>query len=218
MKNKVVIFGILLFLVVITIGYALLSGNINVTSTANINPIDMDLEYEYGVIPYGEGSFIIDTTETGHSNESITCSGTTCTYSVDFSMPGAVQDFYIQITNNSSFDVRLKRVIVNSSYTGNPATSNDGVFMVYSTGIDNLIAGNLTQYALRGGIFSSSMPSLEITDEEICNGHNECYIRDNGGVYTIVIAEMPQETEGSNTLNYSVTRTMTFEFEQYNRY
>ena len=50
MKNKAVIFGILLFLVVITIGYALLSGNINVTSTANINPVDINLTYDYGII------------------------------------------------------------------------------------------------------------------------------------------------------------------------
>lgn len=218
MKKEKVIFGILLFLVTISIGYALLSGNINVNSTANVNPIDMDLSLEYGVVPHGDPAFSVQTTETGHSNETISCSGMNCTYSVEFDRPGAVQDFYIQITNNSSFAVRLKRIVVNSSYIGTNSTQTDGLFIVYSTSKDNLGGNNLNKYGLGGGTFTPKTPNLEITDEKLCERQSECYMRSNGGVYTIGIAEMPYNEVDSNTMNYSVTRTMSFEFEQYNLY
>jgi len=88
-----------------------------------------------------------------------------CTYSVEFDRPGAIQDFYIQITNNSSFAVRLKRIVVNSSYIGTNSNQTDGLFVVYSTSKDNLGGNNLNKYGLGGGTFTPKTPNLEITDE-----------------------------------------------------
>lgn len=218
MKNKKIIFGILLFLVTISIGYALLSGNINVNSTANVNPIDMDLSLEYGVVPYGDLAFSKTTTETGHSNETISCSDMSCTYSVDFDRPEAVQDFYIQITNNSNFDVKLKQITVTSNYTGEKNNQSDGMVIVYNTKKENLGSHNVANYVLTGTLFNPQSPNLVITEDEICQTGKNCHMSANGGAFTIGIAEQPFADDASNEINYSVTRTMSFEFEQYNRY
>lgn len=218
MKKEKVIFGILLFLVTISIGYALLSGNINVNSTANVNPIDMDLSLEYGVVPYGDLAFSKATTETGHSNETISCSDMSCTYSVDFDRPEAVQDFYIQITNNSNFDVKLKQITVTSNYTGEKNNQSDGMVIVYNTKKENLGSHNVANYVLTGTLFNPQSPNLVITEDEICRTGKNCHVSANGGAFTIGIAEQPFADDASNEINYSVTRTMSFEFEQYNRY
>lgn len=213
MRNKGVIFGILLFLAVITIGYALLSGNINVSSTANINPTDISLELEYGVVPYGDNSFSTSTTETGHSNESISCSGMRCSYSVAFNNSGAIQAFYVQVTNNSSFDVKIKQVNINSEYTGSIKNGSSAVFGVYRRS-----KAELVQSSDRLGvmIINPDLPStdnMEISGDEFCNKPS-CYMSKNGGVYTIGIAEMATGNEKTNKLDYGVTRTFDIVFEQ----
>lgn len=214
MKNKGIIFGILLFFVVITIGYALLSGNINITSTANVNPLDMDLQLDYGIIPYGDNSILITTTQNGHSDESISCSGMTCSYNVAFNMPGAIQAFYIQITNNSIFDVRMKQINVESRYDGSNYDSSMGMFSIYKNGKDNLISSNRLYTGAASAVEPDSN-NLEIDGNEICD-NSSCYLKKDGGVYTIAISELVGDSSGSNVLDFSANRTFEFVFEQVN--
>lgn len=222
MKNKAVIFGILLFLVVITIGYALLSGNINVTSTANINPVDINLTYDYGIIPYGDDTFNTNTSQGGHSNESITCSGSNCTYSVAFNLTESVQVFYIEVTNNSSFAVRLNQVTINSKYEGATPNHALGIIGIYNSTKEALNKSNIDSNRLVVKTIShasSDTDSIVISANEICDPSKgvNCLLDPNDS-YTIGIAESTWNYGNENYMDFSVSRTINFEFQQHNSY
>ncbi len=222
MKNKAVIFGILLFLVVITIGYALLSGNINVTSTANINPVDINLTYDYGIIPYGDDTFNTNTSQGGHSNESITCSGSNCTYSVAFNLTESVQVFYIEVTNNSSFAVRLNQVTINSKYEGATPNHALGIIGIYNSTKEALNKSNIDSNRLVVKTIShasSDTDNIVISANEICDPSKgvNCLLDPNDS-YTIGIAELTWNYGNENYMDFSVSRTINFEFQQHNSY
>ncbi len=222
MKNKAVIFGILLFLVVITIGYALLSGNINVTSTANINPVDINLTYDYGIIPYGDDTFNTNTSQGGHSNESITCSGSNCTYSVAFNLTESVQVFYIEVTNNSSFAVRLNQVTINSKYEGATPNHALGIIGIYNSTKEALNKSNIDSNRLVVKTIShasSDTDNIVISANEICDPSKgvNCLLDPNDS-YTIGIAESTWNYGNENYMDFSVSRTINFEFQQHNSY
>lgn len=222
MKNKAVIFGILLFLVVITIGYALLSGNINVSSTANINPTDINLTYDYGIIPYGDDTFNTNTSQSGHSNESITCSGSNCTYSVAFNLTESIQVFYIEVTNNSSFAVRLNQVTINSKYEGTTPNHAMGIIGIYNSTKEALNKNNIDSNRLVVKTIShasSDTDNIVISANEICDPSKGTYcILEPGHSYTIGIAEGTFNLGNENHMDFSVSRTINFEFQQYNSY
>lgn len=222
MKNKGIIFGILLFLTVITIGYALLSGNINVTSTANINPVDINLTYDYGIIPYGDDTFNTNTSQSGHSNESITCSGSNCTYSVAFNLTESVQVFYIEVTNNSSFAVRLNQVTINSKYEGATPNHALGIIGIYNSTKEALNKSNIDSNRLVVKTIShasSDTDNIVISANEICDPSKgvSCLLDPNDS-YTIGIAESTWNYGNENYMDFSVSRTINFEFQQHNSY
>ena len=222
MKNKDIIFGILLFLTVITIGYALLSGNINVTSTANINPVDINLTYDYGIIPYGDDTFNTNTSQGGHSNESITCSGSNCTYSVAFNLTESVQVFYIEVTNNSSFAVRLNQVTINSKYEGATPNHALGIIGIYNSTKEALNKSNIDSNRLVVKTIShasSDTDNIVISANEICDPSKgvNCLLDPNDS-YTIGIAESTWNYGNENYMDFSVSRTINFEFQQHNSY
>lgn len=222
MRNKGVIFGILLFLAVITIGYALLSGNINVSSTANINPIDINLTYDYGIIPYGDDTFNTKTSQGGHSNESISCNGSDCTYSVAFNLTESIQVFYIEVTNNSSFAVRLNQVTINSRYEGTTPNHALGILGIYNSTKEALNKNNIDRNRLVTKTMShasSDTDNIVISASEICDPSKGAYcILDPNDSYTIGIAESTFNFGNENHMDFSVSRTINFEFRQFNAY
>lgn len=213
-KYSKLILIMLICLVIISIGYAIFSSNINITSSAKLNPTKLDLQLEYGVVPYGDPSFSLSTTQTGHSNESISCSDTTCSYNVSFDTPGARQDFYVQITNNSVFDVKIKQVNVKTNYTGEKSGEGTTIIGIYSKKKSELTSSNNRITALP---ISSSLntDNVEISGDEICKT-SSCYLKKDGGVYTFGISESALGDDNTNTLKYNLTRTVEFIFEQVN--
>lgn len=213
-KYSKLILIMLICLVIISIGYALLSGNVTFTSSAKLNPTKLDLQLEYGVVPYGDPSFSLSTTQTGHSNESISCSDTTCSYNVSFDTPGARQDFYVQITNNSVFDVRIKQVNVKTNYSGERSGEGTTVVGIYSKKKSELTSSS-DRITVLPVSSSLNTDNVEISGDEICKT-SSCYLKKDGGVYTFGISESAVGDDNTNVLKYNLSRTFEFIFEQVN--
>lgn len=133
-KGKNVVIGFLcIAIAMMSIGFAVLSSNLNITGTATVKTNNWDIHFENVSNKNSVGS----TTVTAEPTiDSVT---TTVNYEITLNKPGDAYSFTVDVTNNGSIDAKL-----NSFVFGGVSTEQD-VYINYSvTGMTEgevLVAG-----------------------------------------------------------------------------
>ncbi len=108
-KKRGIIIGVLALFVVMVVGYALFSENIEIKGTATAKgEFDMAVSCVTGLDPkFGSISEVGLEPEGGYKNDSCTVADNTVTLNVDFEYPFARRYFTIKMTNTGTIDATL---------------------------------------------------------------------------------------------------------------
>ena len=216
-KYSKLILIILICLVTFAIGYALFSGNAKISSSIAVDATDINVNTTCGVINVDDSLNSDYTTNdnyttSGVENAQINCSGTNVQWSANYLYPGAAQGYWVELTNNSNFDVIIQGIEV-SGNENNSAEGQSEIFggdiYIYDGPKDEI--KNILTHKVGLGIFSSKDNSFLgcVYNEEDC-------VIPKGETYTLTFREDLNEKLKSNSMNYTVNRTLKIGLEQYN--
>ncbi len=127
-KNKLMLF-LALLLLGITVGYALLSTNLNINGTSTINKPTWDIHFENIVTKSGS--------VTPATAANITNGGKTVSYSVTLSIPGDYYEFDVDVKNAGTIDGMIKSIT--STANGQPVSNLPSYieyYVTYSDGVE----------------------------------------------------------------------------------
>ncbi len=117
-----------LLLLGITVGYAILSTNLNINGTSTINKPTWDIHFENIVVKSGS---VTPSTAANITN------ATTVTYAVTFDTPGQFYEFNVDVKNAGTIDGMIESVT--STVNGQPISSLPSYveyFVTYSDGVE----------------------------------------------------------------------------------
>lgn len=204
-KYSKLILVILICLVTFAIGYALFSGNVSISSTIGVDPVDINISTTCSTVEYGKQYTSLVYTTEGTENAQISCSGNSVQLSATHLYPGTKQSYLVNITNNSNFDIIIKGMQVsgniNNNLDGKPIF--DGFAYIYSgtklVGIGEYGLENDTEY-LKNGLG--------------CIKETDCIIHP-GSTFTIGFTDTLNENLTGNDMDITMSRTMEINVEQY---
>ena len=117
-RRDIMILLILIFIVSITIGYALLSSNLNLTGTSTINNPTWDVHWNNVVVKDGSVEGTKVTTAASITNP------TTVEFAVKLDEPGEYYEFTVDAVNAGSIDAMISTVS-NKVYAANGTTEKE---------------------------------------------------------------------------------------------
>lgn len=207
-KYSKLILVILICLVTFSIGYALFTGNVSISSTAKLDPTDINISTQCGVIEYSnslnEDEYY--TSSSGVEQPVINCSGTNVQWSTHYLYPGASQGYWIEVTNNSNFDVKFKTIEVlgNDNNVEDVKENTQGVIYIFDKP--------------KSEISSNSLPiDFELLEKNVSNSvkcsNNTCVLNSNN-TFTLLIKEYVNSNITGTDLNMQASRTVKLGLEQ----
>lgn len=232
-KRKNIIFiACLSFLLVLSIGYALFSENINVSgssksqATFNITTtctkgLPSNIQTKLGL-----SDLELLTLNRGYSSDTCTVSGNNVTIGATFEYPTASRLFTIKMTNNSTMDAMLKLNTEDDpeyaflSQAQIVATTSSGSY-TYTYGVKD------SYYELAERIWLSNRVLIDLTYEQDLNGNlsqdfsdpvyedaDGVYIKLKKGysIYFVIMTKWEGEHYDSAYDDYSITSTAEFVF------
>lgn len=164
-KKRIAILALIILLLVISIGYAVLQSNLNITGTSGIQNATWDIHWENVKITSGSVS-------TSNSDKAtIDSSKTTVNYNITLSKPGDFYEFTVDAVNAGSLDGMVSTItskLNNAVITTLPSYLEYEVS--YADGIaiqpDNLLAAGTSEtykvrVAFKRDIDSSQLPTTQ---------------------------------------------------------
>ena len=100
-KKRMLILSFLMLLLCTSIGYAVLSENLKISSSANVGKMTWDVRFENIVVR--EGSV--------NGSSTIESDKTSIRASLDLNKPGDYYEFYVDIVNKGSLDAKLDSLV-----------------------------------------------------------------------------------------------------------
>ena len=133
-RRDIMILLILIFIVSITIGYALLSSNLNLTGTSTINNPTWDVHWNNVQIKSGSVEGTKVTTAANITNP------TTVEFAVKLDSPGEYYEFTVDAVNSGTIDAMIG-TISNKVYAANGTTEKElGSYLEYTISYDDNVA------------------------------------------------------------------------------
>lgn len=206
-KNNKLILVLLICLVTFAIGYALFSGNVSISSTIGVDPVDINISTTCSTVKYGEQyNSLVYTTE-GIQNAQINCSGNNVQISATHLYPGTKQSYLVNITNNSNFDIIIKGMTVEGNVGNNYENKRifDGTALIYSPSSSQPVGL---------GIYNLEQDTENIKNGLACIKESDCVISP-GETYTITFTDTLNESLTGNEMDITISRIMKINIEQY---